>query len=64
MNQLGAFINQVTSLVEEGQLAPEQGQPLIDATSGIIEELSEGVAKPVSHGASGSTWGRIKASAR
>ena len=41
INQLGAFINQVLSLVEEGILTPEEGQDLVDAAQAVIDQLSE-----------------------
>jgi len=38
-NLYGAFIQNVASLVADGVLSPEQGQPLIDAANNLREEL-------------------------
>ncbi|MEJ2594421.1 MAG: T9SS type A sorting domain-containing protein, partial [bacterium] len=40
VNQLNAFINQVTDFIDEGILTAEQGNELIDAASDIIEILT------------------------
>ncbi len=39
LNLLGAFINHVESLVEEGVLSPEQGQVLIDAAEDLQDSI-------------------------
>jgi pullulanase-type alpha-1,6-glucosidase len=39
INQLNAFINEVMSLVADGVLDPEEGQPLIDAARNVINDL-------------------------
>jgi hypothetical protein len=39
VNQLGAFINEVESLIDEGVLTPEEGQSLIDAANVIIYQI-------------------------
>ena len=41
INQLGAFINQVLSLVEERILTPKEGQALVGAAQVVIHQLSE-----------------------
>ena len=46
VNQLLAFVHQVESLVDEGVLRPEEGQPLIDAVEDILDSiLSQDQAK-------------------
>jgi hypothetical protein len=40
VNKLNAFINEVISLIEEGVLTPEDGQPLIDAANSIIDQIT------------------------
>lgn len=45
LNQLNAFINHVRSLIAEGVLSSDEGQPLIDGANTIVSNLSEGVAK-------------------
>jgi hypothetical protein len=42
-NQLGAFVNEVDSLIDEGVLTPEEGQPLIDAAQSIIDQIAPGI---------------------
>ena len=39
INLLNAFINQVSSLVEDGELSTEEGQALIEAAQAIIDEI-------------------------
>ena len=39
INQLAAFVNQVTGLIATDVLPPEEGQPLIEAANGIIAAL-------------------------
>ena len=39
VNQLVAFINQVSALINAGVLTPEEGQPLIDTANAIINQL-------------------------
>jgi DNA-binding beta-propeller fold protein YncE len=39
INQLGAFRNQVGAFIQSGELAPEEGQALLDAVDAIIEAL-------------------------
>ena len=34
-NQLGAFINQLSSLIANGELSSEIGNPILDAATGI-----------------------------
>jgi len=46
LNQLGAFINHVNSLIDEGVLSLEEGQPLLSAANAIITGLGGGAAKP------------------
>jgi probable HAF family extracellular repeat protein len=38
-NLLGAFVNQVEAAIHAGQLTVDQGQPLIDAASSLIDQL-------------------------
>jgi hypothetical protein len=40
INQLHAFINQVSAFIRKGILSREQGQPLIDAANEVIHEIS------------------------
>jgi len=40
INQLEAFVNEMTSYVQSGKLTPEEGQPLIDIANHIIAALS------------------------
>lgn len=39
INQLGAFRNQVGAFIQSGELAPGEGQALLDAVDAIIEAL-------------------------
>ena len=39
VDQLRAFVHQVESLVDEGVLSPEEGQPLIDAAEDILDSI-------------------------
>lgn len=39
-NQINAFINQLDGLIKSRRLAPEQGQPLIDAAMSILRQLA------------------------
>jgi hypothetical protein len=43
VNRLNAFINEVTSLIDEGVLSPEEGQPLIDEAAAIIWQIEMGL---------------------
>lgn len=39
VNQLGAFIKQVETMISRGTLTPEEGQPLIDAAQAVIDSV-------------------------
>jgi uncharacterized repeat protein (TIGR03803 family) len=40
LNQLQAFVNEVTAYIDSGKLPPEEGQPLIDKANRVIAVLS------------------------
>jgi len=45
VNQLQAFILQVSAFITAGILSPAEGQPLIDAAQAIIDDIQCGLAK-------------------
>lgn len=48
VNELQAFINQVSGFLSSGKLTPEEGQPLIDDAQLVIDYINaNGIPAPV-----------------